>query len=68
MDSNELGFNDVVRISDLAMRRIISMAKQLSMFMKLSQKDQIAILKGKSTNIQIGYLHCIPMFFNQDIF
>uniref|UniRef100_A0A914E7U1 Uncharacterized protein n=1 Tax=Acrobeloides nanus TaxID=290746 RepID=A0A914E7U1_9BILA len=53
LDSNELGFNDVVRISDLAMRRIISMAKQLSMFMKLSQKDQIAILKGSLSELLI---------------
>lgn len=44
--SNELSLLTVVRISDLAMRRIIAMAKLLSGFQKICQNDQIALLKG----------------------
>lgn len=43
----ELSLLDVVKISDLAMRRIITMAKKLQMFTAQTQQDQIAILKGK---------------------
>ena len=42
----EIGFLDVVRITDLAMRRIISMVKMLSFFNEQTQSDKIAILKG----------------------
>lgn len=45
-NEGELSLLDVVRISDLAMRRIISMAKKLHMFMTQMHSDQIAILKG----------------------
>ena len=48
-NEGELSLLDVVRISDLAMRRIISMAKKLNMFMSQMQSDQIAILKGIQT-------------------
>uniref|UniRef100_A0A914QPS0 Uncharacterized protein n=1 Tax=Panagrolaimus davidi TaxID=227884 RepID=A0A914QPS0_9BILA len=42
----EISFLDVVRITDLAMRRIISMVKMLSFFNEQTQSDKIAILKG----------------------
>lgn len=47
LDPNEMSLMTVVRISDLAMRRIIAMAKKLSTFMSIRQEDQIALLKGK---------------------
>uniref|UniRef100_A0A915EAW5 Nuclear hormone receptor HR96 n=1 Tax=Ditylenchus dipsaci TaxID=166011 RepID=A0A915EAW5_9BILA len=53
VDPFNLSLLDVVRISDLAMRRIISMAKQLSTFMGLIQEDQIALLKGGLTELLI---------------
>lgn len=46
LDPNEMSLMTVVRISDLAMRRIIAMAKKLSTFMSIRQEDQIALLKG----------------------
>lgn len=44
--SNEVSLLSVVRISDLAMRRIIAMAKQLSNFQRINSYDQIALMKG----------------------
>lgn len=49
----ELSLVDIVRISDLAMRRIITMAKKLHMFMSQMQSDQIAILKGSLSELLI---------------
>ncbi|KAI6174761.1 hypothetical protein M3Y99_01997800 [Aphelenchoides fujianensis] len=45
LDSTEVSLLTVVRISDLAMRRIVSMAKLLSSFRRLDNHDQIALLK-----------------------
>ncbi|VDD84879.1 unnamed protein product [Enterobius vermicularis] len=44
---------DVVRLTDLALRRIIKMAKELSYFSELSQDDQIALLKGSGIELLI---------------
>ncbi|KAE9553399.1 hypothetical protein FO519_003409 [Halicephalobus sp. NKZ332] len=52
-NEGELSLLDVVRISDLAMRRIISMAKKLHMFMAQTQGDQIGILKGGLSELLI---------------
>lgn len=43
---NELSLMTVVRISDLAMRRIIAMVKKLNLFKEISHFDQLALLKG----------------------
>lgn len=51
--SNDLSLRTVVRISDLAMRRIIAMAKLLSGFQKMYQADQIALLKGGLSELLI---------------
>ncbi|KAI1691092.1 nuclear hormone receptor HR96 [Ditylenchus destructor] len=53
LDPANLSLLDVIRISDLAMRRIISMAKQISLFMGLGQEDQLALLKGGLTELLI---------------
>uniref|UniRef100_A0AC34RE57 Uncharacterized protein n=1 Tax=Panagrolaimus sp. JU765 TaxID=591449 RepID=A0AC34RE57_9BILA len=52
-NSGELSLLDVVKISDLAMRRIITMAKKLQMFSAQTQQDQIAILKGSLSELLI---------------
>lgn len=44
--SNEISLLTVIKISDLAMRRIIAMSKLLSSFQMVCQRDQIALLKG----------------------
>lgn len=44
---------DVVRMTDLALRRIINMTKQLSYFRELPQDDQIALLKGSCSELLI---------------
>lgn len=44
--TGDLSLMDVVRMADLALRRIIDMAKEISSFRELSQDDQIALLKG----------------------
>ncbi|VDK82298.1 unnamed protein product [Litomosoides sigmodontis] len=51
--SSELSLMDVVQMTDLALRRIISMAKELTFFKSLSSKDQIAILKGSCSELLI---------------
>ncbi|CAD5220246.1 unnamed protein product [Bursaphelenchus okinawaensis] len=49
----ELPLKTVVRISDLAMRRIISMVKQLKLFRRTSYEDKIALLKGGLSELLI---------------
>lgn len=51
--TSDLSFMDVVRMADLALRRIISMAKQLTFFKSLSNEDQIALLKGSCSELLI---------------
>jgi hypothetical protein len=51
--TNEVSLLSVVRISDLAMRRIIAMAKQLSNFQRISSYDQIALMKGGLSELLI---------------
>ncbi|VDM10513.1 unnamed protein product [Wuchereria bancrofti] len=51
--SNELSLMDVVRMTDLALRRIINMAKELTFFKSLSSKDQISVLKGSCSELLI---------------
>ncbi len=46
---------DVVRITDLAIRRIIKMAKRLTAFKELVQEDQIALIKGQTRSNTIIY-------------
>ncbi|KAH7697206.1 Ligand-binding domain of nuclear hormone receptor family protein, partial [Aphelenchoides avenae] len=53
LDPNEMSLMTVVRISDLAMRRIIAMSKKLSTFMSIRQEDQIALLKGGLSELLI---------------
>lgn len=48
--SSEISLLSVVKISDLAMRRIISMAKQLTGFQKIHPNDQISLMKGNVFN------------------
>uniref|UniRef100_A0A0N5AWB0 Nuclear receptor domain-containing protein n=1 Tax=Syphacia muris TaxID=451379 RepID=A0A0N5AWB0_9BILA len=43
--AEDIALMDVVRVTDLALRRIIKMAKEISYFRELSQEDQIALLK-----------------------
>ncbi|VDN87023.1 unnamed protein product [Brugia pahangi] len=50
---NELSLMDVVRMTDLALRRIINMAKELTFFKSLSSKDQISVLKGSCSELLI---------------
>uniref|UniRef100_A0A915Q4V9 Uncharacterized protein n=1 Tax=Setaria digitata TaxID=48799 RepID=A0A915Q4V9_9BILA len=51
--SSELSLMDVVRMTDLALRRIISMAKELTFFKNLSSRDQISLLKGSCSELLI---------------
>ncbi|MFH4982248.1 hypothetical protein AB6A40_008957 [Gnathostoma spinigerum] len=51
--SEDFDLMDVLRIIDLALRRIINMAKELSAFKELMQADQIALLKGSSIELLI---------------
>lgn len=51
--SSEITLLSVVRISDLAMRRIIAMTKQLSKFQTIQPKDQIALMKGGLSELLI---------------
>uniref|UniRef100_A0A9J2P6J8 Nuclear receptor domain-containing protein n=1 Tax=Ascaris lumbricoides TaxID=6252 RepID=A0A9J2P6J8_ASCLU len=51
--TGDLSLMDVVRMADLALRRIIDMAKEISSFRELSQDDQIALLKGSSSELLI---------------
>ncbi|VDK44069.1 unnamed protein product, partial [Anisakis simplex] len=51
--TEELTLMDVVRMTDLALRRIINMAKEISFFRELSQDDQIALLKGSCSELLI---------------
>ncbi|KHN81511.1 Nuclear hormone receptor HR96 [Toxocara canis] len=51
--TGDLTLMDVVRMTDLALRRIISMAKEISSFRELSQDDQIALLKGSCSELLI---------------
>uniref|UniRef100_F1L7B2 Nuclear hormone receptor HR96 n=1 Tax=Ascaris suum TaxID=6253 RepID=F1L7B2_ASCSU len=51
--TGDLTLMDVVRMTDLALRRIIDMAKEISSFRELSQDDQIALLKGSSSELLI---------------
>lgn len=43
---DDFNLMDIVRMTDLALRRIIFMAKELSLFRKLRNDDQIALIKG----------------------
>ncbi|VDK66461.1 unnamed protein product [Onchocerca ochengi] len=49
--SNDLSLMDLAGMTDLALRRIINMAKELIFFKGLSSKDQISILKGLSLTV-----------------
>lgn len=51
--AGDLTLMEVVRITDLALRRIICMAKELSNFRSLGQHDQIALLKGSCSELLI---------------
>lgn len=44
---------DVVKMTDYAIRRLIKMSKKLSAFKNLCQEDQIALLKGGSTEMMV---------------
>ena len=48
LDVSDISLLTVVRISDLAMRRIVMMAKLLSTFRRVAHNDQIALLRGAS--------------------
>ncbi|CAD5228687.1 unnamed protein product [Bursaphelenchus xylophilus] len=50
---NELSLMTVVKISDLAMRRIIAMVKKLRLFRDIEHADQIALLKGGLSELLI---------------
>ena len=43
----------VINLTDLAIKRIIKMAKQISPFINMCQEDQIALLKGGCTELMI---------------
>jgi hypothetical protein len=49
----EISLITVVRISDLAMRRIIAMAKLLNAFRQIDNQDQIALLRGGLSELLI---------------
>lgn len=44
---------NVINLTDIAIRRIIKMAKKLAAFKTLCQEDQIALLKGGCTELMI---------------
>src|SRR5581483_9863887 len=44
-------FVDIVKLSDLAIRRLIKMAKKIPPFRTLCEEDKIALLKGASTEL-----------------
>lgn len=54
---------DVINLTDIAIRRIIQMAKQIAAFKRLCQEDQIALLKGNCLPY-IGF----PFYFNFIVF
>jgi len=43
----------VINLTDLAIKRIIRMAKKITPFIKMCQEDQIALLKGGCTEIMV---------------
>ena len=43
----------VINLTDLAIKRIIKMAKQITPFINMCQEDQIALLKGGCTELMI---------------
>lgn len=51
--SQASGFEDLVNIAELSIRRVIAMAKQIQVFKALRQSDQIHLLKGGSIELLI---------------
>ena len=43
----------VINLTDLAIKRIIKMTKQITPFINMCQEDQIALLKGGCTELMI---------------
>ena len=43
----------MINLTDLAIKRIIKMAKQITPFINMCQEDQIALLKGGCTELMI---------------
>lgn len=52
-DSGDPTLLNVINLTDIAIRRIIKMAKKLAAFKTLCQEDQIALLKGGCTELMI---------------
>ena len=51
--SNPTQLLDVIKMTDFAIRRLISMSKKISSFKNLCQEDQIALLKGGCTEMMV---------------
>jgi len=51
--SSEPNLISVINLTDLAIKRIIKMAKQIFAFSKLCQEDQVSLLKGGCTELMI---------------
>lgn len=62
-DSGDPTLLNVINLTDIAIRRIIKMAKKLAAFKTLCQEDQIALLKGGCTELMI--LRSV-MFYDAD--
>ena len=45
--------HSVINLTDLAIKRIIKMAKQVSAFSRVCQEDQVSLLKGGCTELMI---------------
>ncbi len=43
----------VINLTDLAIKRIIRMAKKIAPFINMCQEDQVALLKGGCTELMI---------------
>jgi len=50
---NEPSLISVINLTDLAIKRIIKMAKQISAFSRVCQEDQVCLLKGGCTELMI---------------
>ena len=52
-DSGDPTLLNVINLTDIAIRRMIKMAKKLAAFKTFCQEDQIALLKGGCTELMI---------------